>query len=128
MIPTQRPIRLAAIGTAAFLLLAVGGCGTPQSSLAAHEVATSDALLAEAVRLEAARVAPVEVVNAHAELDAAKRALNDYDYETATLLANEAEADAMLAESKARNATAQANVQALQENVRALRAELNRSQ
>ena len=49
------------------------------------------------------------------------------DYERATTLANQAQADAKLAQGKADSAMAQAASDALQEDIRVLREELSRS-
>jgi hypothetical protein len=127
--PNKRSVKLAAgIGLAACLGFALGGCASPQVSQASNDIAVSDAMLANAVRADAARVAPEEVVAARTEIDMARRAYNEYDYEMASLIAKEAQVDANLAENKARSAAAQAAINALQENMRVLRSEMNQPQ
>lgn len=134
MIPTTVPSKpkgmglAAGIGLAAFLGLALTGCATQPESQASTDIAVSDAMLANAVRADAARVAPEEIVAARMEIDMARQALEQDEYDMASLIAREAQADANLAESKARAAAAQAAANALQENMRVLRSELNQPQ
>lgn len=134
MIPTTVPSKpngmglAAGIGLAAFLGLALTGCATQPESQASSDIAVSDAMLANAVRADAARVAPEEIVAARMEIDMARQALEQDEYDMASLMAREAQADANLAESKARAAAAQAAANALQENMRVLRSELNQPQ
>lgn len=132
MIPTTVPSKgkglAAGIGLAAFIGLALGGCASQQLTQASSDIAVSDAMLANAIRADAARVAPEEIVAARTEIDMARRALEDDEYDMASLIAREAQADASLAESRARAAAAQAAANALQENMRVLRSELNQPQ
>jgi chromosome segregation ATPase len=132
MIPTTLPSKRPGTGLAAFLALAaclgLAGCATSEMKEASTEIAISDAMLTNAIRADAPRAAPEEVVAARTEIDMAKRAYDDYDFEMATLIAKEAQADASLAENKARTAAAQAAVNALQENMRVLRSEMNQPQ
>ncbi len=133
MIPTTHIVKRPATGIAtgiglAVLVIGLVGCASSEVKQASNEIAVSDAMLANAIRADAARVAPEEIVAARTEIDMAKRAYDDYEYEMATLIAKEAQADASLAENKARAAAAQAAVNALQENMRVLRDEMNRPQ
>jgi hypothetical protein len=131
MIPTTLPKRPGmglAAGIALAACLGLAGCATSEMKQASTEIAISDAMLANAMRAQAARAAPEEVVAARTEIDMAKRAYDDYDFEMAALIAEEAQADASLAENKARTAAALAAANALQENVRALRSEINQAQ
>ncbi len=115
----------AGIGLAAFISLALGGCASQQVSQASSDIAVSDAMLANAIGADAARVAPEEIAAARTEIDMARRALEDDEYDMASLIAREAQVDASLAESRARAAAAQAAADALHENMRILRSELN---
>ncbi len=132
MIPTTVSSKRPGMGLAAILILTtslgLAGCANTELRQASNEIAVSDAMLADAMRADAARVAPEEIVAARTEIDMAKRAYEDDEYETAALIAREAQADATLAESKARSAAAQAAVTALQENMRVLRSEINQPQ
>ncbi len=118
----------ASVGLASILSLALGGCASQMVTGAASDIAVSDAMLANAIRADAARVAPEEIVAARTEIDMAKRAYQDNEYEMASLIAKEAQVDANLAENKARTAAAQAAANALQENMRVLRNEMNQPQ
>jgi hypothetical protein len=119
---------VAGLGLAACLGIVLGGCASPQVKQASNEIAVSNAMLANAVRADAARVAPEEVVAARTEIDMARRAYDEDDYDMASLIAKEAQVDASLAENKARSAAAQAAINALQENMRVLRSEMNQPQ
>jgi hypothetical protein len=68
----------------------------------------------------------MEMRSAQDKLAQANRAMGDKDYKRATELANQAQADANLARTKANSAKAQRAADALQDDIRVLREELNR--
>ncbi len=75
----------------------------------------------------AAAEAPVELSAAREKLARANRAMAEEDYATARRLAEEAEADATLAEARARAKRSDTALNELRESIRVLRSELNRS-
>ncbi len=122
---TTLPARL---GLALVLGLLCGGCANTMVSQVSRDIALSDSMLANAAQIEAPKYAPEEFVAARIEVDGARRAYDQGDYDMASLIAREAQADATVAESKARNARTEASIQALQANMQALRADINRPQ
>ncbi|WP_348696047.1 DUF4398 domain-containing protein [Duganella fentianensis] len=115
---------------AAALLLAVGaglaGCAS-QKTPATADVAVSRAAVDAAASAGAAEVAPAEMEAARAKLMRANQALATRDYQAAADWANQAEADARLAQSKASSAKAAQAAEEVQRSIQALRDELARS-
>lgn len=109
------------------LLLAVVGCASSQKAPATADVAVSKAAVENAVSAGAADLAPEEISLARAKMQRASQALAAKDYTLARDLANEAQADAKLAQSKANSAKATAASNALQEDLRVLREEVERA-
>jgi hypothetical protein len=108
----------------AFLALGITGCASvppPTEQMALSRVAVS-----EAQSVGAAEHAPVELSAAQTKLSAATAAMARDENLKARRLAEEAEADANLAATKARTAKAKAAVAELQEGIRVLRGELDR--
>ena len=108
------------------LLLAVVGCAS-QKAPATADVAVSKAAVENAVSAGAADLAPEEISMARAKMQRASAALAAKDYTLARDLANQAQADAKLAQSKANSAKATAASNALQEDLRVLREEVDRA-
>lgn len=102
------------------------GCSSLKTPATA-DVAVSKAAVQNAAGADGMEYAPVEMNAAREKMVLANKALADKDYERASELANQAEADAKLAQSKANSAKAKAAADALQEDVRVLRDELNRT-
>jgi hypothetical protein len=94
---------------------------------ATADVAVSGAALDNALGAGAAQYAPLEVSSAREKIDKAKQAMQNKDYKLASELANSAQLDAQLAQSKANSAKAQATATTLQDDIRVLRAELERA-
>ena len=109
------------------LLLAVVGCASSQKAPATADVAVSKAAVENAVSAGAADLAPEEISLARAKMQRASQALAAKDYTLARDLANQAQADAKLAQSKANSAKATAASNALQEDLRVLREEVDRA-
>jgi hypothetical protein len=109
------------------LLLAVVGCASSQKAPATADVAVSKAAVDNAVSAGAADLAPEEISLARAKMQRASQALAAKDYALARDLANQAQADAKLAQSKANSTKAAAASNALQEDLRVLREEVDRA-
>ena len=90
------------------------------------QIAVARAAIDQAQANDAPELAPVELNNARGKLTRATQAMNTKDYEQARRLAQQAEADAQLAQAKARGAKTAKAVAELQESARVLRDELNR--
>jgi septal ring factor EnvC (AmiA/AmiB activator) len=121
-----RPIflRRAALlaGTAAMALL--GACAsTPPPT---DQMAVSTAALAHAASAGSAELAPIETSMARDKLARARNAIANNDNDLALDLAQQAQVDAQLAESKAESIKARKSAEAVQEANRALREELAR--
>lgn len=113
--------RLVAI---AMPLVFVVGCSSvppPTEAMALARAAVDQAQASDAPEL-----APVELNEARAKLTRATQALDAKEYEQARRLAQGAEADAQLAQARARSAKSGKAVAELQESIRVLREELNR--
>ena len=109
---------------AAALALTVG-C-TSLKTPATADVAVSNAAVANAAGAGGAQYAPLEMNSAREKLALANKAMLAKDYKEARELANQAQADAKLAQSKASSVKAQAAADVLQEDIRVLREELDR--
>lgn len=109
------------------MLLAMVGCASSQKAPATADVAVSKAAVENAVSAGASDLAPEEISAARAKMQRASQALAAKDYTLARDLANQAQADAKLAQSKANSAKATAASNALQEDLRVLREEVDRA-
>lgn len=107
-------------------LLTIIGCSSMETPATA-DVAVSKAAVDSAASADGARYAPLEMRSAREKLARANKALADKDYEVAADLANQAQADANLAQGKAGSAKAKIAADALQDDIRVLREELRRS-
>ncbi|MYN44513.1 DUF4398 domain-containing protein [Pseudoduganella sp. FT93W] len=110
----------------ALLLGALAGCAS-QKTPATADVAVSRAAVDAAANAGAAEVAPAEMQSARDKLMRANQALTARDYQAAADWANQAEADARLAQSKANSAKAAQAAEEVQRSIQALRDELSRS-
>ncbi|MES2877839.1 MAG: DUF4398 domain-containing protein [Pseudomonadota bacterium] len=109
----------------AISMLSMVGC-TSLKAPATADVAVSKAAVENASTAGATEFAPIEMSSAREKLLQANQAMQAKDYKRAVVLANEAQADAKLAQGKANSAKAQATADALQDDVRVLRDELDR--
>ena len=107
-------------------ILVTAGCNSLKTPATA-DVAVSKAAVENAAGAGGAQYAPVEMNAAREKLALANQAMRDKDYKRATELANQAQADAKLAQNKASSVKAQAAADVLQEDIRVLREELNRN-
>ena len=110
-----------AIGCAAVVIAGCASVAPPK-----EQMAVSKSAIANAVSAGGSEYAPVEMRAAQEKMDLANRAMDKEDYEKARWLAEEAQADARLAEKKAQSAKAQKSANVLQDDIRVLREEINR--
>lgn len=113
-----------ALCAAAVILTA--GC-TSLKTPATASVAVSKAAVDNASSAGGAEFAPVEMNAAREKMALANKAMTAKNYKLARDLANQAQADAKLAQAKADSAKAQTAADALQEDIRVLHEELDRS-
>jgi multidrug efflux pump subunit AcrA (membrane-fusion protein) len=116
----ERSWALAAISCAALI---VGCASVPPPT---DQIAVSRLAIANAVQAGGAEYAPVEMTAAQDKMDRAGRAMEKKDYDDARTLAEQAQADARLAEKKAESGKALKSAGVVQEDVRVLREEINR--
>ena len=114
-----------AIGAIGCAAVVIAGCAStiPPPT---EQMAVSKSAIANAVSAGGSEYAPVEMRTAQEKLDRANRAMDKQDYENARVLAEQAQADARLAEKKAESAKAQKAASVIQDDVRVLREEINR--
>lgn len=110
-----------AIGCAAVVIAGCAGVPPPK-----EQMAVSKSAIANAVSAGGSEYAPVEMRTAQEKMDRANRAMEKEDYENARWLAEEAQADARLAEKKAQSAKAQKAASVMQDDIRVLHEEINR--
>ena len=118
--PISFRIYLAAGACAAFL----GGCSSVPPPT--EQIAVSKVAIANAVSAGGAEYAPVEMRSAQDKLDRAARAMAKEDYAEARMFAEQAQADARLAEKVAESAKARKSAAVMQDDIRILREELDR--
>ena len=121
--PTKQLARLGCLCA----VLALAACASEQKAPATADVAVSRHAVENAVAAGAAELAPEEVSAARSKMLRANQALAAKDYKLARELAIQAQADAKLAQSKARSAKATAASQALDADLRVLREEVERA-
>jgi hypothetical protein len=107
------------------VVLAAAGCSTLETPATA-DVAVTKAAVDNAAGAGAQEFAPVELNLARQKLAKANQAMAEKNYRLAMEIADEARADAKLAQAKAGSSKAQKSADALQDDIRVLREELNR--
>lgn len=121
---THAPHTLALRIAAPAALALLGACAsTPPPT---NQMAVSNAALAHAVAAGSAEYAPREMGMAREKMGRANLALVAKDNDAALALAQQAQLDAQLAESKTETAKARKSAEALDEASRVLREEMNR--
>lgn len=112
--------------TAPILLTAalLGACSS--TPVPTEQFAVSRKAIDDAQAAGAARAAPVELSAAREKLDAAQRAASRDENRQARMLAEQAEADATLAASRARSEQSRQAVAEVRESISTLRQELER--
>ena len=102
-----------------WLVLALTGCAgenVPEAQLARAQLAVD-----RAVAAQAGTHAPTELARAQSQLSDARKAIDNEDYTEARRLADQAEADATLAETRAQAAIETENVEQMRGTVGDLR-------
>jgi predicted S18 family serine protease len=104
--------------------LGMVGCAgkPPLEALSQAELAVQ-----EANQITASQYAPVDLQTAREQLDRAKQAMDDEEYDEARRLAEQALVNAQLAEAKAGAEKARQAAAELQKSIQTLRAELERT-
>lgn len=102
----------------------IAGCASVKPPI--EQMAVSKMAVAHAASAGGNEFASAEMRSAQDKLDRATQAMTAEDYKTAGLLAEQAEADAQLAATKASSAKARSAAAAVQEDSRVLRKELDR--
>lgn len=102
------------------------GCSSLKTPATA-DVAVSKAAIENAADAGGGEFAPVEMKSAREKIVLANKAMMAKDYKLASELANQAQADAKLAQGKAYSGKAQMASDALQDDIRVLREELDRA-
>jgi hypothetical protein len=118
--------RLRAAGAGLLAAMLLGACATVDT-LPAAEIAAAQAAISQAENVGAKTVAPVELLAAREKLEKADAAVREERFGDARRLAEAAEADAMLADRKARAAKAQSAAQELVRSNELLRIEGGRN-
>ena len=118
--------RLAGAACAACAVL-LAACASPQKAPATADVAVTNNMVENAASAGATELAPEELTAARAKMMRANEALAAKDYKLARDLAIQAQADAKLAQSKARSAKAMAISDKLNDDLRVLREEVERA-
>jgi len=113
-----------AIGMIGCAAVVIAGCASIPPPT--EQMAVSKSALANAVSAGGNEYASVEMRTAQEKMDRANRAMDKEDYVNARWLAEEAQADARLAEKKAHSAKAQKAASVMQDDIRVLREEINR--
>lgn len=120
------PARPRAAGAGLLAVLLAAACAAVETMPAA-EIATAQAAITQAERVGAQSAAPVELLAAREKLEKADIAVREERFGDARRLAEAAEADATLAERKARAAKAQSAAQELVRSNELLRIEAGRN-
>lgn len=107
----------------------LAGCGSsrPSAEVVAPTVRASQTAADQADQAGAGQYAALELRTARQKVQQAQAALDAGDTDVALRLAEQAEVDAELAETRARAATAQAAVDEVRETIRVLREEIQRN-
>lgn len=122
---TSKPNRWFEVLCGSVVVLTVG-C-TSMKTPATASVAVSKEAVENAAGAGGAEFAPLEMNSARDKLNRANKAMAAKDYKLADELANQAQVDAKLAQSKANSAKAKTAADALQDDIRVLREELIRA-
>jgi len=108
----------------ALTVLFMTGCATNHGPVG--EMAVSKAAVADAIAAGSNQYASLELASAQNELTRAQVAMEARDYEAARILANQAQTDAKLAETKSNTAKTQKTADVVNDDARALHEELER--
>ena len=106
-------------------VLGVSACSASRPPL--ESLSTAELAVRRASDGGAAQYAPLELRTAREKLDGAKRAIDSEEYDQARRLAEQAQVDARLAETKADAERAHQTVEQTRKNIEALRHETERT-
>ncbi len=109
---------------ASVVALSIVGCASVEPPIA--QMAVTKASIANAESAGGNEFAGLEMRAAQEKFDQARRAMEKEQYAEAKLLAEQAHADAKLAEKKSQSAKAQKAAAVIEEDLRILREEINR--
>ncbi|HXH12941.1 MAG TPA: DUF4398 domain-containing protein [Alphaproteobacteria bacterium] len=111
------------------LLLICGACGLVgcAGNPPIETLSQADMAVQQATKATASQYAPLELQTAREQLDKAKLAMDDEEYEEARRLADQALVNAQLAEAKAGAEKSRQAAAELRRSIETLRAELQRS-
>ncbi|MBL0087482.1 MAG: DUF4398 domain-containing protein [Ideonella sp.] len=128
MTPTLHPIRtpatVLALALLAFAVLTLSACAS--APVPNEQMAVAEAAVQRANSTGTHDLAAVELQRASGKLASARQAMGSKDYDRARQLAEQAEADALVAESHAQSARSRLAAQESQDAARVLREELAR--
>lgn len=110
--------------TAIGCVAVISGCASTPAPT--EQMAVSRSAISNAVSAGGSEHAAIEMSSAQEKMNRANLAMAREDYDTARSLAEEAQADARLAEKKAHSAKAQEAANVMQDDIRVLREEINR--
>ena len=120
--PTRKAIGALTVATVSLLAAGCASKGAPPVA----QMATARASITQAETAGAREFAPLELLSAREKLAMADAAVQREEFAAARTFAEQAGADASLAEAKARSAKAQNTVQELQRSIATLRQEIER--
>lgn len=123
---TTRMYKQSVLALCGAAVLLISGCSSMKTPATA-DVAVSRAAVDNAASAGAAELAPDEMRSAREKMMRANAALKEHDYKLARELADQAQADAKLAQSKANSAKATGAADEINENIRVMREELDRA-
>jgi len=112
--------------TVVFVFLLVG-CAHKQV-MPTEDIPKAEMAIKEAMDRGALTISPVELKMAQEELDNAKAAMQKEEFKKARRLAEKAEVDAKVAESKADAVTEQKHAEEMRSSIETLRQEIERAQ
>jgi hypothetical protein len=124
----SRIVSILLAGLLAVPAFALWGCAGPDTGPVNHQISSVETMIQQARRREAEQYAPLELKRAEEKLEAARKALEAKQVDRATLLAEEAMAEARLAEAKSEADRARERVEKEERNVKMLRDEIDRAQ
>ncbi len=122
--PLRMMTRVGLVGIAGLTMLMVGCASMPPPT---EQIAVSKATVSRAVSVGGNEYAPMELRSATEKMNAAEEAMDNEEYLKARRLAEQAQLDASLAETRAALAKAQQAVKSAEESNRVLRLEIDRT-
>lgn len=125
-VKTRSALRATLVAMAIFAPFFMTACAGVDKNTSQQNIAKAETAISDARRVEAGTDAPLELKLAEEKLYKAKSAYDDEEYQQAQWLAEEAHADATLAQARARSDATQKTVNELRDTIEALQQELQR--